>query len=253
MLISDLEQLGLSEEEAKVYIAVLELGSSYVSAIAKKAGAHRVGCYHTLDNLVRKGVISTFTQNKIRYFAVESPKILVNQMEERFLKAKKLLPELLSVTNVSAYKPKIQYYEGLQGIKNIFEDTLTAQDEILGYTNLSELPGTLTEEYLRDYAKRKLEKGIKTRMLSPISKNALKYTKTYYPKDFDRNLVEIFFINPKEFMFEYEINIYGDKVSLVSLNPDELIGLIIESPLYAKTQRSVFNLAWLGATSFVAR
>ena len=253
MLISDLEELGLSKEEAKVYLVVLELGGSYVSAIAKKAGVHRVSCYHTLDNLVEKGIISTFTQNNIKYFAVESPKIIVNQIEERLHRAKKILPELLSITNALAYKPKIQYYEGLQGIKNIFEDTLIAKDEMLGYTNLVELPQVVTEEYLRDYAERKIKRGIKTRMLSPISKQSLDYLETYYPKSFDPNLVEILFINPKEFMFDYEINIYGDRVSLVSLNPDELMGMIIESPLYAKTQRAIFNLAWLGATSFVAR
>jgi len=253
MLISDLEQLGLSEEEAKVYMAVLELGGSFVSAIAKKAKIHRVSCYHTLDKLVKKGIISSFTKDDIKYFSIDSPKILVNQIEEKLHKAQKILPELLSITNTMAYKPKIQYYEGLRGIKNIFEDTLTAKDELLGYTNLAELPEVVTEEYLMDYAKAKIDKGIKTRMLSPISKHALKYTKQYYPKGFDKNLVEIFFINPKEFMFDYEINIYGNKVSLVSLNPDELMGMIIESPLYAKTQRSIFNLAWLGATSFVAR
>ena len=253
MLISDLEQLGLSEEEARVYLSVLELGGSYVSAIAKKAKVHRVSCYHTLDNLVRKGVISTFTKNNIKYFSVDSPQILVNQMEERFLKAQKILPELLSITNSLAYKPKIQYYEGLQGIKNVFDDTLNAEDEVLGYTNLAKLPSVIPKEYLKDYTQNKIEKGLKTRMLSPLSKDALHYTKRYYPKKFDRNLVEIFFVNPEEFMFEYETNIYGNKVSMISLNPDELIGMIIESPVYAKTQRSVFNLAWLGATSFVAR
>ncbi|MBU1935452.1 hypothetical protein KKF04_05330, partial [Patescibacteria group bacterium] len=188
MLVSDLEQLGLSEEEAKVYLAVLELGGSYVSAIAKKAKVHRVSCYHTLDNLAKKGVISTFTKDKMKYYSIDSPKILVNQMEERLHKAEKLLPELLSITNALAYKPKIQYYEGIQGIKNIFEDTLTAEGELLGYTNLAELPEVVTEEYLRDYAKQKIESGIKTRMLSPISKHALKYTKKYYPKNFDTNL-----------------------------------------------------------------
>ena len=72
----------------------------------------------------------------MKYFSVESPQILVNQMEEKFQKAKKLLPELLSITNTIAYKPKIQYYEGAQGIKNIFEATLKAKGEIVGYTNL---------------------------------------------------------------------------------------------------------------------
>ena len=250
---SELEELGLKEEEAKVYLAVLELGGSYVSAIAKKAGVHRVACYHTLGNLTKKGLMSSFTKNGVKYFAVESPKILVNQMEEKFSHAKKILPELMSITNTLAYKPKIQYYEGVQGIKNIFEDTLTAKSEMLGYTNLAELPEVVTEEYLRDYAARKIKKGLKTRMLSPIGKHALDYLKKYYPKNFDRNLVEILFINPKEFMFEYEITIYGNKVAIISLNPDELLGMIIESPIYAKTQKSIFSLAWLGATSFVAR
>ena len=90
-------------------------------------------------------------------------------------------------------------------------------------------------------------------MLSPLSKPGLSYLKEYYPENFDPNLVEIFFINPKQFPFEYEITIYGNRVAIISLNPEELIGLIIESPVYAKTQRAIFNLAWLGATSFVVR
>ncbi|MBU1018970.1 MAG: helix-turn-helix domain-containing protein [Patescibacteria group bacterium] len=253
MFASDLEDLGLTAEESRVYLALLELGSSYVSAIAKKAGIHRVSCYHTLDNLIKKGLISSFTKNKMKFFAIESPQILVNKVEERFEKAQKLLPELLSITNTLTYKPKIQYYEGLEGIKNIFEDSLTTDKEVLGYTNLAQLPNVITEEYTRDYAKRKIQQGIKTRMLSPLSEEALDYLEKYYPKGFDRNLVEILFVNPKEYMFEYEINIYENKVSLVSLNPDELMGMIIESPVYAKTQRAVFKLAWLGATSFVAR
>ena len=90
-------------------------------------------------------------------------------------------------------------------------------------------------------------------MLSPISDKSLAYTKDFYPKNFNSKLIEILFINPEQFQFEYEINIYDDKVSLVSLNPNELIGLIIESPVYAKTQKAIFNLAWLGATSFIAK
>lgn len=252
MHVSELVDLGLSEEESKVYLATLELGGSYVSTIAKKAGVNRVACYHTLDNLLSKQLISTIKKNNMKYFFVESPQLLVNQLEQKFEHAKNILPELLSITNAMAYKPKIQYFEGLEDIKRIFEDTLETK-ELLGYTNLADLPNVIPEKYLKEYTAKKAKKKIKTRMLSPISKKALRYLDSYYPKDFDRNLVEILFVNPKQFLFEYEINIYGDKVSIVSLNPDELIGLIIESPIYAKTQRGIFNLAWLGATSFVAK
>ena len=253
MLSTDLMELGLSKKEADVYLAILELGGSYVSLIAKKAGINRVACYHTLGSLVRMGVVSSYTQNNLKYFSVESPQILVAKQKERYKKAENILPELLSITNALAYKPKIQYYEGIEGAKNIFEDTLNATDEIVGYTNLAKLPDVLTEEYLKDYAVLKTEKKIKTRMISPKFDEAIKYLGKIYPEEFDRNLIEILFVNPKQFMFEYEINIYGNKVSLVSLNPDELFGMIIESPTYANTQKAIFNLAWLGATSFIAK
>jgi sugar-specific transcriptional regulator TrmB len=254
MLHADLQSLGLTDEESKVYLAVLELGGAYVSAIAKKANVHRVSCYHTLGNLVTKGLISSLIRNNMKYFSVESPKVLVNQLEEKYHKAQELLPELLSLTNSLAYKPKIQYYEGLNGLQNIMEDTLNSEGEVLGYTNLAALPGVLPEEYIRRYAKNKIDKKIKSRMLSPISDDALEYIEKYYPNyDETIELIEILFINPNEFMIEYEINIYEDKVSIISLSSQEIIGLILQSPVYARTQRAIFNLAWLGATSFVAR
>jgi len=253
MVIAELQALGLQQEEAKVYYALLQLGGSYVSAIARKAGVHRVVCYKILDELVTKGLVSSFLKNGIRHFAIESPLILVRKEQEKLERAQKLLPELLSITNALAYKPKIQYYEGLEGMKNIFEETLTASGELLGYTNLEDIPKVMPEDFLRDYAKRKIAKGLKTRMLSPHTPQALRYLEKYYPRGFDPNLVEILFVNPREFHFEYEITIYGEKVAILSLNPEERMGLIIESPIYARTQRAVFQLAWLGATSFVAK
>jgi sugar-specific transcriptional regulator TrmB len=253
MIEKELKDLGLSSEETKIYVAILELGGGYVSTIAKKAEVNRVACYHTLGKLVKKGLINSLEKNNIKYFAVENVKTIVDKQRELLRKAEKLLPELGALINKSSYRPKIQYYEGLTGIKNIFENTLTTKKELLGYTNLSDLSKVIPEDFLKDYAKRKVDLRIKTRMLSPISKDGLKYLGKYYPKNFDHNLVEILFVNSKQFLFEYEINIYDNKVAIVSLNPDELIGLMIESPIYANTQRAIFNLAWLGATSFVAK
>lgn len=253
MLISKLMDLGFTEDEAKAYLALLELGGAYVSAIAKKCGIHRVNCYKILDDLVEKGLVNRFVKNNVKHYSIDTPRILVQKQAEKLEQAKIMLPELFSITNALSYKPKIQYYEGVEGIKNIFEDTLSAEGEMIGYSNLKDIPQIISEEYLRNYARRKIEKKIKTRMLSPLTADALAYSKKYYPGNFDPNLVEIFFINPKQFPVEYEIMIYGNKVSIVSLNPKELMGMIIESPLYAKTQRSIFNLAWLGATSFVVK
>lgn len=253
MLVSDLQKLGLTTEEAKIYLVILELGGAGVSTIAKRANVHRVSCYHTLENLIKKGLLSTQIKNRIKYFSSENPEKIVHEQEEKLEKAKALLPQLLSITNALAFKPKIHFYEGIEGIKNIFEDILkSAKNEILGYTNLKSL-GELFPDYLKQYNKKKVEKNIKTRFISPYSKEAIQYLEKFYPKNFDRNLVEIIFVNPEEFNFETEISIYGNKVAIMSLDPKESIGVLMESPVLSRTERAVYNLAWLGATSFIAR
>ena len=94
---------------------------------------------------------------------------------------------------------------------------------------------------------------MKARFLSPSTRRAREFLSTFYPKGFPEELVEILFVNPKEFDFENQISIYDNSVAIISLNPDELIGVLIESAVYAKTERAVFNLSWLGATAFVAQ
>ena len=251
-MIDDLKEIGFSPVEARVYLTVLELGGAAVSAIAKRAEVNRVGCYHTLEKLQRVGVVESYSRNNVKHFSAANPELLVNQQEQRLQKAKSLLPDLLTLADNSTYKPKIKYFEGVSGQKKILEQTLDAKGEVLGYTNLEALPKVIHSNFLKSYSDLMLRGRIKQRMLSPYSEAALTFVDLHYPASYDRRLLEVLYINPDEFVFEYEIRIYDDSVAVVSLNPDERIGLIIESLVYAKTQRSVFNLAWLGATSFVA-
>jgi HTH-type transcriptional regulator, sugar sensing transcriptional regulator len=247
-----LQTLGLSKEEAKVYIALLELGTAVASTVAMKAKVPRVNCYHTLDNLIKKGLVTSYTQNKIKRFTAENPQILANQQQENINRAQQVIPQLLSITNSLAYKPKIHFFEGLEGIKSIYNEAAETEDELLGYTDLKALP-QLFPDFLKEHCKEKVQNKVKTRIISPSSPEARSFLQDYYPKNFDHNLIEIFFVNPEEFQFQNDIMIYENKVAIASLNPDELIGIIIESPVYAKTEKSIFGLAWLGATAFVAR
>lgn len=248
----DLTSLGLTPEESKVYLAVLELGSAFVSSIARRAGVNRSSCYHTLGNLIKKGLVSSFQKGKVLHFTAEDPKRFLQIAEERMERTKELIPELLSITNVLAFKPKIRFYEGLEGIKSIFEDVLTTKGEVLGYTSIRGLID-LFPDYFRQYCHKKVKNGIRTRYICPATAEGVDIIDDYYPQKYDPNLLEILMVNPKEFNFQNEIAIYGNKVAIMSLNPDELIGLLVESTNFAQSMKSVFDLAWLGATAFVAR
>src|SRR3990167_11319565 len=165
-MITEMMKVGLSDEEARVYVACLEINGGAVSTIAKKAGVHRVSCYHTLENLRRKQLLSQYTKNGIKYFSPEPPEQLLKLAQEKVNITKSLLPELTSLASAIAFKPKMRSYDGREGVEKIFEESLTAKGEILGYTNLRHVID-FSPKYFEYYTHSKLKKGIKTRYLSP--------------------------------------------------------------------------------------
>ena len=251
-MISELLKIGLSDEEARVYIACLEIGGGPVSVIARKAGANRVSCYYTIDNLLGKKLLSQYNKNGVKCFAPEPPEQLLKITEERMNMAKSLMPELKSLISTSAFKPKIRFYEGRDGVEKVFTESLTAKREILGYTNLK-LVTEFFPDFFRTYTHTKLKKGIKTRYLSPTTVETVHVLDQFLLENYDANLIEILLVNKNQFLFENEVLIFGNSVGIVSLNTDELLGLIVESPTFARTMKAVFDLAWLGATAFVAK
>lgn len=252
MLGTELQQLGLSKDEAQVYLALLEYGGGYVSRIAKKAGKNRATCYHTLNNLIEKGLASKVQKGSYLFFVPENPQKLVREAERKLETAKGLLPELLSIENTLAAKPKIRFFEGISGIETILEDTLTSKTEILGYTNLSSFVANFRELFRR-YSRERVTRKIKTRYLSPEPATGIEIVREFFPDENDREFVEILCINPKEFPFDNEIAIYEKKVAIMSLSSREIMAILIESASVSATMKAVFDLSWLGATSFIAR
>lgn len=251
-MLSELRQLGLTDEESRVYLAVLEINGGPVSNIARKAGVHRVGCYHTLENLLRKKLLSQYNRNGVKCFAPEPPERLLSLMEEKVNVAKGLLPGLTSLASALAFRPKIRFYEGRDGVERVFTESLSAKGEILGYTNLQQITSYFPEFFER-YTREKLKRAIKTRYLSPTTVETVRVMDRFLPKQYDKNLLEILLVNREQFLFENEVVIFNHSVGIVSLTADEQLGLIVESPAFARTMKAIFDLAWLGATAFVAK
>ena len=251
-MLTELLRIGLSNEEAKVYLACLEINGGPVSSIAKKAGVHRVSCYHTLGNLLEKRLLSQYNRNGVKCFAPEPPEQLMAMTEEKMNLARGLLPELKSLVSNVGFKPKIRFYEGPDGVEKVFNESLGAKGEILGYTNLKSVT-TFFPKFFEHYTHQKIRQGIKTRYLSPTTVESVHVLDAFLPAGYDANLVEILLVNKDQFPFENEILIFNNSVGIVSVRGDELLGLIVESATFARTMKAVFDLAWLGATAFVAK
>ena len=235
-LINALKNIGLSEKEAKVYLAAHKGGTAPASHIAKLAKINRVTTYDILEKLKEKSLVSCFTKKKIKYFSSINPETLVEEFENRTNTLRKSLPKFKSLSGEISH-PRIRYFEGLDGIKTIYADTLTSKTEILNFSNSAEIRKTWPN-YDKEYVAKRTKKKIFLKGIAPEDSAGKKV------KDQDHKFHREFRLLPaKKFNFTNEINIYEDKVAIISFK-DELIGMIIESSEIANSQRAIFDMCW---------
>lgn len=235
-LIVVLTNLGLTDKEAKVYLSCTEIGTGVVSDIAHKAGINRVTAYDILEKLKARGMVSYYTKKKIKYFSSIAPENLLEEFEKRTNDLRGSLPKFKTLTGEINH-PRIRYFEGLEGIKAIYADTLTSKGEILNYSNSHEIRKQWPT-YDQDYVAKRTEKQIYLRGICPKDKAG--ETVQAHDQEYFR---EMRLIPSNQFDFTNEINVYDDKVAIISFK-DELIGMIIESIEIANSQRAIFNMCW---------
>lgn len=236
MIEEALRDFGLTDREAKVYIALLRLGSALVQDIAKKAGTYRTYTYEVLKSLVEKGLVSYAIKSGKQYFEAAEPDKLLSILQDRESKIISILPDLKGIYKSAAEKPKVELYEGKEGLKTILGDLIRTKKETLVYCSTRKQL-SLLNFYFPQYVRRRIKENIKIRVLTEKSKEAL----VLHKKDREE-LREMRFL-PKGFEFPTATNIYGSKVAILSLEK-EPVGVIIENEDIAKTQRMVFELLW---------
>lgn len=262
-LIKELRSIGLSEKAALVYAAVLELGIAFPSKIADMTKLNRTTVYHILTDLAVKGLVTEIEQKKKHCYQAEPPKRLINftkmqvrLAEESAERAKKILPDIEGLYKLLPSKPRVRFFEGVNGILAVYEDHITQKEpyEMLGISNVEKLIPSLPKEFVTKYVHEKEKRGIKTRAIFPDSSFSTEYDKHVYKgidKKFQPNMKYI----PKEkFPFSCEMTIYGkDKVSIINFQKDVLIGVIIEEKTIADMMRMTFELAWTSADIVVRK
>ncbi|NCA94062.1 MAG: transcriptional regulator TrmB, partial [Sphingobacteriia bacterium] len=119
-----LAQFDLIGKKADVYLAVLELGSGTVIEIARKSEIKRTTVYDILLDLEKSGLIYQTTKVNKRLFVAEDPEKLKKKLEEKERVLGEMLPQLRSLYNIKGIKPKIKFYEGKEGLRQVYSDTL---------------------------------------------------------------------------------------------------------------------------------
>lgn len=243
-----LATLNFTDKEAKIYLALLELGKGTVSQITRKAGLNRTTGYDILDSLTNRGLASISGKEPKQEYVAEPPDkilaMLASQIEKnkkQLEQARAILPQLRSIHNIGD-RPKVRFYEGKEGLIQVYEDTLTSKETIKAFATVDDMHRTLPD-YFPKYYRRRAQKGIDIEAIIPDTKMARE--RIVHNKEERRTAV---LIPADKFYFSPEINIYDNKVMIASWR--EKLGIIIESAEIADALKKIYELAWAEAKRY---
>jgi sugar-specific transcriptional regulator TrmB len=239
-----LEKLGFSEKEAQIYLILLELNEALPSAIARKANLKRPTTYLVLEQLQKKGLVSSVKKEGTLFYRATKPEVFIEN-EEQQLKNNQAalevlsqsLPELASLHEKYSATPQMSVFHGKEGLIQIMEDTLTTKGNILCWSNTDLAVNTLLKDYHPSYVSKKIKRGIWSKCLFLEDEMGIRFKERS-----KKELREVHFLPENEYPFGNEINIYDDKVSIIS--HDDQVGVIIQNKNIANTQRAIFELCF---------
>ena len=234
--------LGLTSNETKVYLTLLDLGTAQAGQITEKSGIHRRNVYDSLSRLMEKGLLSFVIVNNNKMFSPVNPKRFLEIIDEKKFELESLkekfeeaIPEL-ELKSKMQEKHDVRFYKGAEGLKTVFEDIIRTGQDYIGYG-----PGELEKvlkHYLTYFIKKRASAKIKVRLIyNEDARNRIRKTP----------LSEVRFI-PEEYSSRAALRIYGDKVALLLLSEQEPLAIVIKNKAISDGYRKYFEVMWKSAT-----
>jgi HTH-type transcriptional regulator, sugar sensing transcriptional regulator len=234
-----LEMLGLSDKEARLYLSALISKPFTVADIAKKSGIKRPTCYIILDELVKRGLISVIPKAKKRSYKAEPPENFIRQAKRMLSYAEKFVPSLRHLFEEGKEISIVKYYYGQNGIKNIYENILDSGVKEIRYIGSSgPMVEAVGDDFLRDYVERCIKMGIKriTIRMRGTEVNDPIYHGT-------KNLLREIRYAPKDIYIPSTVFIYDNKIAIIS-TAKASFGIMIESQEFYETIMGLFKALW---------
>ncbi|MBI2482523.1 MAG: hypothetical protein HYV76_03125 [Candidatus Vogelbacteria bacterium] len=238
-----LQKIGLSDKEAALYVAGLQLGPATIQDLASESGLKRTTIYEIIKGLQEKKLVNQSQNNKKRIFIMEEPENVGLFLKQRESIFKQILPDLEALQNQKTKKPAVRVYEGKLGLEKIYDDMLKKPGEILALAAPKDLISKGMLEFLReDWEPRRIAGEIKLRRVNINLTGDHRRDYKIFPKP--EEFEEVRYLSVDDYPFTIGIYAYRQKVAFVSYHKDEMFGIVLRSPTVNFTLRSMFEHFW---------
>lgn len=246
--------LNLTRDHAAVYLVLLELGAGPAGSIAKMSRLPRSTTYLLLDELKKSGLVNEIEGEKKKYFAPVSPERLKDLLDEKAREVRRTdldlrtnfaVVETLFENHRSSF-PKVHFYEGENGLKTVYLDSLWAS-EIL---TIAQGDGEMFDPeaapgFVKEFIREVTEREILVREIIEETPPALEYAKRYKTKTHEIVMMP----KASRGVSSHTVkHIYADKIAYIF--HEHLTAVVIESDALAASERSLFELIWMQVKGF---
>lgn len=231
-----LQQYGFSEKQAKIYLAMLSLGTASITQISKRAGLKRPTTYLVIDELLDKQFIITIPQGKRTYYKAENPEELIKRLEQRKKKIEEILPQLKSLHIKSSKQPKVRFYEGRKHIYKMYEEIFKSK-EIWAMFSVDKFLNVFNQKDNEHFFRILIRNSGIIYDLIEDTKKAREFIRAKYRVSSS----ETKFL-PKDFKIAVDILVSDNKVAMISF--DNMIGIIIDDENIAQAQKTNLQFIW---------
>lgn len=254
MLEEKLSQIGFSRNECKIYLELLTIGSQPVSIVAKRIGFNRTTAYSILRSLEKKGLVSSYVNRGMKFFVANDPNCLIGYVDRKckvydYYRSELLsiIPKFRSLVGMYSFKkPIVSYYDGVEGVKHVMYDALSAKGDCSAYLCLHKWFKSGMRDFLLEYKDFRIAtKKISLKAIVPDAIEVRAFFNENYDKD-DRLTDVRYFAGDCEDIFENEMNIYDDKVAIIHLDRGQEYGVVIQSKEICLMQKGIFQMVWNG-------
>lgn len=231
-----IKSLNLTPAQADVYLAALELGQASMQDLSRKSGVKRTTIYKFIGELKERGLIVETKRKTRSIYSAVSPEQLVEFEKNRIAELNELLPQLKAIENKAANKPRVMFYEGIEAVKEMYLDTLKDKQPIVAWSDLRETKSAFGK-WIDTYPDERARRNITLQWIIPDSPESREFTKRDYGL-----LRETKFLPNAN--FKIDVNIYGNKVSLVNARSANPFAVLIEDADVADTFREAWKQLW---------
>lgn len=235
-----LEDLGLTHTEIKVYLVLLELGSSTAGTILEKSGLPNSTIHRDLNSLIEKGIINFILEGKRKVYQATNPEQFFTFIEDKKRRFEELLPQLKAKQKTAVKEEIASIYKGVRGIKEVYSIMINAKGS--EYNTFG--GGPVTEKIMGftwwlNLHKRRVDNKLSSRQVfdesvrkggDVIAKNKLTHIKYL----------------DKEFAQFQETIIVGDYVA-IAVFTENPYAFLIKDKNVSDSYRKYFELLWKNA------